>query len=91
MEPSLLEDYESEIEIRIEGKSYLVPENNSLLRVLQYLSADISYSRFCWNGDCQNCLFAFLEEGCEREALACSTEVQEGMVVTRLPEGIGLP
>lgn len=91
MEASLLEDYESEIEIRIGGRSYLVPENNSLLRVLQHLSADISYSRFCWNGDCQNCLFTYLENGCEKEALACSTKVKEGMVIARLPEGIRLP
>ena len=90
MEDNLLDDYEKEIRIRIAGKEFSVPENNTLLRVLQHLAFEISYSRFCWNGDCHNCLFAYTADGGERKALACRTKVAEGMEVTHLPEGIEL-
>ena len=90
MENNLLDDYEKEIRIRIAGKDFYVPENNTLLRVLQHLAFEISYSRFCWNGDCHNCLFAYSSEGGERQALACRIKVSEGLDVLRLPEGIEL-
>jgi NADH dehydrogenase/NADH:ubiquinone oxidoreductase subunit G len=88
METSLLDDYEKEIRIRIAGKEYLVPENNTLLRILQHLSFEISYSRFCWNGDCHNCIFAYRSGAQEKKALACRVKVTEGMEVCGLPEGI---
>ncbi len=90
MDNPLLEDYEKEIRIRIGGKDFLVPENNTLLRVLQHLAFEISYSRFCWNGDCHNCLFSYRRGAAERKALACRTKVEEGMEVSRLPDGIDL-
>jgi predicted molibdopterin-dependent oxidoreductase YjgC len=90
MEDNLLDDYEKEIRIRIAGREFSVPENNTLLRILQHLAFEISYSRFCWNGDCHNCLFAYCADGRERQALACRTKVAEGMEVTHLPEGIEL-
>ncbi len=90
MESSLLEAFEREIRIRILGREFLVPENNTLLRILQYLSFKISYERFCWNGDCHNCLFAYRSGTEEEKALACRVEVKEGMEITRLPEGVRL-
>ena len=88
MDSPLLEEYEKEIRIRIQGKECLVPENNTLLRVLQHLAFEISYSRFCWNGDCHNCLFSYRCSGGEKKALACRIKVSEGLEVTHLPEGI---
>lgn len=88
METCLLEQFEKEIRVRIGGKDYLVPENNTLLRVLQHLSFQISYSRFCWNGDCHNCLFAYRCGTGEKKALACRVKASEGLEVTQLPEGI---
>ena len=90
MEDPLLEPYEKEIRIRIGGKEFVVPENNTLLRVLQHLASEISYSRFCWNGDCHNCLFTYRSGGFERQGLACRARVTEGMDISNLPEGIDL-
>jgi NADH dehydrogenase/NADH:ubiquinone oxidoreductase subunit G len=88
MESTLLDHYEREIRVRIGGKEFMVPENNTLLRILQYLSCEISYSRFCWNGDCHNCIFAYRSGALEKKALACRVKVAEGMEITNLPEGI---
>jgi hypothetical protein len=72
------------IKIAVQNKQFEVPENNALLRCLQYLAPnDVSYGRFCWNEDCQYCRVTFdLGEGTpERAALACKLMVQEGMRV----------
>ena len=88
MECTLLDDYDKEIRVRIGGKEYLVPDNNTLLRILQHLACEISYSRFCWNGDCHNCIFAYRVGALEKKALACRVKVAEGMEILNLPEGI---
>jgi len=88
MDSTLLDDYEREIRVRIGGKEFMVPENNTLLRILQHLSCEISYSRFCWNGDCHNCIFAYRSGALEKKALACRVKVVEGMEIIDLPEGI---
>ncbi len=88
MESTLLDDYEKIIRVRIGGREFLVPENNTLLRILQHLSCEISYSRFCWNGDCHNCIFAYRSGPLEKKALACRVKVAEGMEILELPEGI---
>jgi len=88
MDDSLLDDYEKEIRIRIGGKDFLVPENNTLLRIFQHLAFEISYGRFCWNGDCHNCLFSYRSGADEKKALACRVKVTEGMEISELPEGI---
>jgi hypothetical protein len=72
------------IKITVRDKQFEVPENNPLLRCLQYLAPDeVSYGRFCWNEDCQYCRVTFdLGDGTlERAALACKLMVQEGMRV----------
>ncbi|HTA24402.1 MAG TPA: 2Fe-2S iron-sulfur cluster-binding protein [Terriglobales bacterium] len=72
------------IKITVRGRQFEVPENNALLRCLQYLAPnDVSYGRFCWNEDCQYCRVTFdLGGGTpERAALACKLMVQEGMRV----------
>jgi NADH dehydrogenase/NADH:ubiquinone oxidoreductase subunit G len=89
-EHPLLEEYDREVRVRILGREYRVPDNNTLLRILQYLSCEISYSRFCWNGDCHNCMFAYRCGPGVRKGLACQVKVAEGMEVTDLPEGIRL-
>ncbi|HLW87231.1 MAG TPA: hypothetical protein VKR57_01985 [Terriglobales bacterium] len=72
------------LKITIRGQKFEVPENNVLLRCLQYLAPDeVSYGRFCWNEDCQYCRVTFdLGEGTpERAALSCKLMVQEDMRV----------
>jgi len=88
MDSALLDNYEREILVRIGGREFLVPENNTLLRILQHLSCEISYSRFCWNGDCHNCIFAYRSGAMDKKALACRVKVAEGMEITHLPDGV---
>jgi NADH dehydrogenase/NADH:ubiquinone oxidoreductase subunit G len=75
------------IKITVREKQVEVPENNALLRCLQYLApAEVSCGRFCWNEDCQYCRVTFdLGEGTpERAAIACKLMVQEGMRVKEM-------
>jgi hypothetical protein len=79
------------VKIAVLGNHYEVPENNSLLRCLQYLAPEtLSYGRFCWNEDCQYCRVTFdLGEGtAKRAALACKLMVQEGMRITEVTREI---
>jgi 2Fe-2S iron-sulfur cluster binding domain len=79
------------VEISILGGRYEVPENNALLRCLQYLAPEtISYGRFCWNEECQYCRVTFdLGEGTpSRTALACKLMVVEGMRITEVTREI---
>lgn len=75
------------VAIEIAGRTVEVPENNSLLRALQYLApVDVAMGRFCWNEECQYCRITYdLGEGTmERNALACKLGVREGMRVREL-------
>lgn len=72
------------VKITILGREFEVPENNSLLRCLQYLAPEpVSYGRFCWNEECQYCRVGYdLGEGtATRAAIACKLMVQDGMRV----------
>ncbi len=88
--PDLFEPYEKLVTIRIKGKAYQVPENNSVMRGFQFLEADLSMAKFCWNGECENCLFSFtVPEGKTAiNSLACRETAVEGMEIRQLPMGI---
>lgn len=79
------------VEIEICGEKWEVPENNTLLRCFQYLAVDsISYGDFCWNGECLNCQ-VWIENGDkEKPAMACRTNVEEGMNILRMADFIDL-
>src|SRR5262245_49050594 len=52
----LFEPFDGLIEIEVLGRRVEVPDNNCLLRSLQYVAGDsIAYGRFCWNDECGNC------------------------------------
>jgi len=91
-EPSpLLHPFSRLITIDLLGKSFEVPENNVLLRGLQYLAPQaVSYGRFCWNEDCQYCRVVYdLGDGTkERAALACKLMVAPGMRVKEVSREI---
>jgi hypothetical protein len=75
------------VKITILGRGFEVPENNPILRCLQYLAPEkVSYGRFCWNEDCQYCRIRFDggEGTANRTALACKLMVEEGMQLTDL-------
>jgi predicted molibdopterin-dependent oxidoreductase YjgC len=79
------------VKISIMGKEFEVPENNSLLRCLQYLAPeDVSYGRFCWNEDCQYCRVTFDlgPETSTRAALSCKLNVEDGMRIKELTTDI---
>jgi 2Fe-2S iron-sulfur cluster binding domain len=76
--------YSRLVRITIFSRSFEVPENNHLLRCLQFLAPEpISYGRFCWNEECQECRVSFdMGEGSQvRNALACKLIVEDGMRV----------
>ena len=87
----VLRPYTRLIEIEILGDKRLVPENNSLLRCMQYLSMEtISYGEFCWNGECLNCQVWLDNDGKEKAVMACRTDVREGMKILRMAAEIEL-
>jgi len=85
--------YEKLVEITIVGKTFLVPERNSLLRAFQFISPEtIPYGRFCWNQECQYCRVncKLPDDDQARPILSCKFLVSEGMVISDLaPELMG--
>ncbi|HZS45889.1 MAG TPA: 2Fe-2S iron-sulfur cluster-binding protein [Blastocatellia bacterium] len=87
----IFEPFEKLIGIELKGKTVEVPENNSLLRCLQYLHNEgISYGDFCWNGDCTHCVVRYSPEcnSAERNGLACRIHATEGMKISLVSEYI---
>jgi hypothetical protein len=80
------EPYSRLIRIAILGRVFEVPENNLLLRQMQYVAADIGTGRYCWNGECRYCEVHYRREagGPELPALACRIKGLEAMQVTRV-------
>lgn len=85
--------YEKLVEITIMGKTFLVPEKNSLLRAFQFISPEtIPYGRFCWNQECQYCKVdcQLSDDDQPRPILSCKFLVSEGMNISNLaPELTG--
>jgi hypothetical protein len=85
--------YEKLVEITILGKTFLVPERNSLLRAFQFISPEtIPYGRFCWNQECQFCRVDchLPDDDRPRPILSCKFIVSEGMAISNLaPELVG--
>lgn len=85
--------YERLVEITILGKTFLVPERNSLLRAFQFISPEtIPYGRFCWNQECQYCRVncQLSDDDQARPILSCKFIVSEGMDISDLaPELVG--
>jgi hypothetical protein len=78
------EPYTKLIRLVVLGRVFQVPENNLLLRQLQFVSPDIGYGRYCWNGECRYCEITYRQAGADHEALACRLKGIEGMEVTKL-------
>jgi hypothetical protein len=91
-DPDLFEPYDRLIEIEILGKTRSVPENNSILRCLQFLDLEaISYGDFCWNGECLNCQVWLKNGEKEKAVIACRTNVFPGMDIVRMSDQIPEP
>jgi hypothetical protein len=85
--------FERLVEIKIMGKTFQVPEKNTLLRCFQYLSPEtIPYGRFCWNQECQYCrVIAKLPDEAEaHEMLSCKFLVSSGLEVVEMSDELQL-
>ncbi|MEO5857745.1 MAG: 2Fe-2S iron-sulfur cluster-binding protein [Pyrinomonadaceae bacterium] len=83
----ILEPYERLLEITLLGEKKLVPENNSILRCLQYLDIEkISDAELCWNGECIDCQVWIKSGEKEKALIACRTNAVEGMEILRVSE-----
>ena len=80
------EPWEKLIRIVILGKVFEVPEKNTLLRQLQYISEEIGMGRYCWNAECRYCEVHFEKPGdpMEYPALACRIQGFDGMKLTKI-------
>jgi predicted molibdopterin-dependent oxidoreductase YjgC len=85
----IFEPFDRLVTVTICGVERKLPENNSILRGLQFLDMEaISYGDFCWNGECLNCQ-AWIKNGDKEKAvIACRTNVEDGMEIVRLSEGM---
>jgi len=86
-ETSLYDPFEKLVEIQIEGRTFAVPENNLLLRCVQFLVDEgLVLGRFCWNDECGNCEVTLQESDRpeSKRARGCQTLVEAGMVLSEL-------
>ena len=84
MTDSILEPWEKTVPITILGRPVEVPENNLLLRCLQYLLPEtVPYGRFCWNDECGNSEFRYRLPGdpVERVERACRYVPEPGLEI----------
>jgi predicted molibdopterin-dependent oxidoreductase YjgC len=85
----IFEPYEKLIDINICGREAQVPENNSILRCLQFLDMEsVSESELCWNGDCLECQVWIKSGDKEKAVISCRTNAEPGMEITRISERI---
>jgi len=85
----IFEPFDKLLDIKILGKNYKVPENNTLLRCFQYLDLEkISMGEFCWNGDCINCQVWIKNGDKEKPLMSCRAVVEEGMEIVRMNDAI---
>jgi hypothetical protein len=83
--------YDRLIEIDLCGRAVMVPENNSILRCLQFLAMEkISHADLCWNGDCDNCRVTLLKKDKVQTTIACRTLVKAGMKIIELSTEIDI-
>src|SRR5438045_1337674 len=81
----LYEPYEKLVRIVILGRVFEVPENNLLLRQMQFVAPDIGMGRYCWNAECRYCEIEYCRDGgaASTPALACRLKGQAGMHITK--------
>lgn len=80
----LYEPFEKLIPIEVLGKKLEVPENNILLRQLQYVAPDVGTGGYCWNAECRYCEIKYEHEGRQITGLACRVKATPGFKVTKL-------
>ena len=86
----LYEPWKKLLRVVVLGRVFEVPENNILLRQLQYVSEDIGMGRYCWNAECRYCEIQFERPGdpSEYPGLACRVRGTEGMRLIKVASEI---
>jgi hypothetical protein len=88
----IFEPFDKLISIKILGNEVSVPENNSILRCLQFLDMQaVSEADLCWNGECLDCQVWIKNGDKEKAVIACRTDACEGMEIVRVSEKVPLP
>ncbi len=80
----LYEPYDQLIPIEVLGKRFEVPENNILLRQLQFVAPDVGTGGYCWNAECRYCEIKYELDGRSMTGLACRVKAVPGLKVTKL-------
>ena len=86
----VLEPWTRKVTITVEGVRHEVPENQDVIRVLQYLGAKGTIyffpGSYCWNGTCDNCPCIFKDPvtGEPVRRKTCQTRVADGMEILKL-------
>jgi hypothetical protein len=75
------EPWQRLVKIVVLGRVFEVPENNILLRQLQYVAEDVGMGRYCWNAECRYCEVHYQRPGdpAEHSGLACRLRGLDGM------------
>jgi hypothetical protein len=82
----LYEPWERLVRIVVLGRVLEVPENNVLLRQLQFASEEVGMGRFCWNAERRCCEVRYRMPGDAQEhsGLACRVRGTDGMRLTKV-------
>jgi hypothetical protein len=81
----VLQPYDKLFPLVVLGKVLEVPENNLLLRQLQFVAPEVGYGRYCWNCECRYCEVRYrIGDGPEFSGLACRMKGVPGMALTKL-------
>jgi hypothetical protein len=87
-EYDFLEPFDRLVTVNICGTPHKLPENNSILRGLQFLDMETVYGDYCWNGECLNCQVWIRKGDKEKAVIACRTNVEDGMEIVRMSDGM---
>jgi hypothetical protein len=90
----LFGEYRQLYPVIVEGRRFLVPEDNCVLRACQFIemyenAVRMPWRDYCWNNTTGCCEFAYREEpgGPELIGRACQIQARPGMEIVRLPKG----
>ncbi len=85
----IFEPFDRLLTVDLCGERVEMPENNSILRGLQYRDMEsVSDGEFCWNGECLNCQVWLKNGDKEKAVMACRTDVREGMEIVRVSDEV---
>lgn len=85
----IFEPYERLVTVNLCGREIQVPENNTILRGLQFIDIEaVSDGEFCWNGECLNCQVWIKNGDKEKAVMSCRTNAQDGMEITKISDEV---